>query len=392
MLFDEISTDEEIATLSDYIGIQSKVTKPSYYWDAYGKANNNTDDIEGTRHALWNKANMTDAGQALTCENLSYDEMSGYGGYSFKSFDTVSRWNVYDATSVIGVEIVSRNGYSVTLKKKAEDIYAWQFNYGSSVKDLTEDLKFKFKCDKTIKIVWQLKYQVTDGEAYQTETLVSQEVEANTEADINLIHKTAEQLTELGAIKHYYLIYFNNAKLAIDEEYTITMLPIYPNGLCIDGVTDYLSNANIPTFTDFTLLIKAERLTDFLGTGGCVVKKGTRNDVTGGGFDFVYCLDSSTSESNRNSYWSFGEKCLNPTAMPLIGYMTKTNVNGVAITPGTNPSIQGITLGSWAGYTAMVFYKMMLYPKTITNLEIMFLKNLFERDEIIDLTNPIFIQ
>lgn len=40
----------------------------------------------------------------------------------------------------------------------------------------------------------------------------------------------------------------------------------------------------------------------------------------------------------------------------------------------------------------MVFYKLILYPKTIPLLQINFLKNLMERDEIIDLNNKIFIQ
>lgn len=392
MLFDDISTDEEILNLNKYIGIEPKVTVPPYYWDAYGKANNNTDDIEGTRHALWNKADMTNAGQALICENLSYDEMSGYGGYSFKSFDTVSRWNVYDATSVIGVEIVNRNGYSVTLRKKAEDFNAWQFNYGTSVKDLTEDLKFKFKCDKTIKIVWQLKYQVTDGEAYQTETLVSQEVEANTEADISLIHKTAEQLAELGAIKHYYLIFFNNAKLAIDEEYTITMLPLYPNGLCIDGVTDYLSNANVPALTDFTVIAKREWFNKSKYLYECFAHKGIIDTPIG---ETAFMLEYEIGNDTYYRSSSYGgylnvERSNRPEK---IVYQTPTSYNGTSITRGSGADTTGLIIGAVTNnYWKGVFYKLMLYPKTLTNLEIMFLKNLFERDEIIDLTNPIFIQ
>lgn len=393
MLFDDISSDEEILTLNKYIGIEPKVTVPPYYWDAYGKANNNTDDIEGTRHALWNKANMADAGQALTCENFAYDEMSGYGGYSFKSFDTVSRWNVYDNTAVNGVEIVSRNGYSITLRKKASDIYAWQFNYGASIQNLSEDLDFKIKCDKTIKIVWQLKYQVTDGEAYQTETLVSQEVEANTEADISLIHKTAEQLAELGAIKYYYLIYFNNAKLAIDEEYTITMLPLYPNGLCLDGVTDYLSNANIPAFTDYTYVLKRELLDLDKFGGNASMHKGSFVPAGGRAFIADYYINSGVGTDGAYGF-SFGSSIKSPTLLTdKTVYGTKTSVNGVSITPGSATDDASLTLGKWdTNYKQMVFYKLMLYPKTLTNLEIMFLKNMFEKDEIIDLTNPIFIQ
>lgn len=45
-----------------------------------------------------------------------------------------------------------------------------------------------------------------------------------------------------------------------------------------------------------------------------------------------------------------------------------------------------------AGFANMVFYKLILYPKTIPLLQINFLKNLMEKDEIIDLTNPIFIK
>lgn len=383
MLFDEISTDEEIAMLNEYIGIEPKVTIPPYYWDAYGKANNDVDDIEGNHTRLNNKVdNSTD--YQLVPYNFAWDEMSGYGGYSFKSFDTVSRWNVYDNTAVNGVEIVSRNGYSVTLKKKASDMYTWQFNYGASVNGLTEDLKFKFKCDKTIKIVWQLKYQVTDGEAYQTETLVSQEVEANTEADINLIHKTTEQLAELGAIKHYYLIYFNNAKLAIDEEYTITMLPLYPNGLCLDGVDDYLLNRNIPVFTDFTVISKRIWLEENTSNKPFIIKGDTLYpDGIKNAFLFEYGKLSTYCFGQNNKY----DESVVPS---LISYATKQSYNGVvSLVKGSATDTIGLDI---AHNTRMVFYKLMLYPKTLTNLEIMFLKNMFEKDEIIDLTNPIFIK
>lgn len=55
--------------------------------------------------------------------------------------------------------------------------------------------------------------------------------------------------------------------------------------------------------------------------------------------------------------------------------------------------IDGITVAKFSnGYTSMVFYKLILYPKTISLLEINFLKNLMEKDEIIDLNNPIFIK
>lgn len=193
----------------------------------------------------------------------------------------------------------------------------------------------------------------------------------------------------------YYLLWFDLSTLAVDEEVTIEMLPLYPNGLLYDGVTDYSENVNIHTFNDFTLLVKASLLNGFIGSGGSIAKKGNNNKVIGGGYDFIYALDSSTIEDNRNSYWSFGAAlrvsngAINP---PLIGYMTKNNVNGVPMSSGANPSIEGITFSKWEGYIKMVLYKAMLYPKTIPLLQINFLKNLMEKDEIIDLNNKIFIQ
>lgn len=50
--------------------------------------------------------------------------------------------------------------------------------------------------------------------------------------------------------------------------------------------------------------------------------------------------------------------------------------------------IGGVTNNYWNG----VFYKLMLYSKTLPLLQINYLKNLMEKDEIIDLNNKIFIQ
>lgn len=181
-----------------------------------------------------------------------------------------------------------------------------------------------------------------------------------------------------------------------DVNVTIEVLPEYENGLVYDGVEDYSENVNIPIVDDFTFLVKASLLKGFTGSGGLIARKGDVKHVTSGGYAFVYCLDSSSNEANRNSYYSFGKALLPSTGAidpPLIGYMTKTSVNGVATTFGTNPDIKGINFGDWnGGRMSMVVYKSILYPKTIPLLQINFLKNLMEKDEIIDLTNPIFIK
>lgn len=77
-----------------------------------------------------------------------------------------------------------------------------------------------------------------------------------------------------------------------------------------------------------------------------------------------------------------------------ISFITPTNYNRNVITRGSEQDTNGICIAGDgnAGFANMVFYKLILYPKTIPLLQINFLKNLMERDEIIDLNNPIFIK
>lgn len=388
MLFDNISTEDKIKELNEYVGIEAKVELPPYYWDAYGKTNLDAD-----------KTTIQQRGVAvgdydLTNYNHAYEGMSGYGGYKFAKFDNELDWYLTPDNGYI--DVVSRNGYSITLKNLSTSDYGWYFQNSTVKEFITKDIPFKVKANKSIRVYWDMHSYKSNGEnfGYVVNNIT---LNPNEDTSINLRHLTEEELTELDANKDrmYYLLWFDLSTLAVDEEVTIEMLPLYPNGLLYDGVTDYSENVNIPTFNDFTLLVKASLLNGFIGSGGSIAKKGNNNKVIGGGYDFIYALDSSTIEDNRNSYWSFGAAlrvsngAINP---PLIGYMTKNNVNGVPMSSGANPSIEGITFSKWEGYIKMVLYKAMLYPKTIPLLQINFLKNLMEKDEIIDLNNPIFIQ
>lgn len=389
MLFDNISTDDKIKELNEYVGIEAKVELPPYYWDTYGKTNLDAD-----------KATIQQRGVAigdydLTNYNHAYDKMSGYGGYKFAKFDNELDWYLTPDNGYI--DVVSRNGYSITLKNLSTSNYGWYFQNSTVKEFITKDIPFKVKANKSIRVYWDMHSYKSNGEnfGYVVNNIT---LNPNEDTSINLRHLTEEELTELDANKDrmYYLLWFDLSTLAVDEEVTIEMLPLYPNGLVYNGVDDYSENVNIPIVDDFTFLVKASLLKGFTGSGGLIARKGDVKHVTSGGYAFVYCLDSSSSEANRNSYYSFG-KALNPSTgaidPPLIGYMTKTSVNGVAMTFGTNPDIKGINFGDWnGGRMSMVVYKSMLYTKTIPLLQINFLKNLMEKDEIIDLNNPIFIK
>lgn len=390
VLFPEISTPTMITSHSKYVCIKAKIDIPNWYYDVHGKTNFNTYKTQITEQIGFQK-NGTSGDYIANNYNFEYDEMSGYEGYSFKSFNTESRWNVYPGSGEnAAIEVIARNGYSITLKKKLDNIYSWQFNYGSAVTNLSEDLKLNIKCDKVIRVIWQLKYRTVKGEAYKTETISSNDLTPNVEAKLILAHKTPEQLEEMGVIQHYYLIFFGNESVAIDEEYTITMLPLYPNSLIYDGVSDYTDVNNIPVLTDFTLLIKALKLTGYIGSGGCIIRKGRFSENES--IAFMYGLDSASTEANRNTFWSFGERYQATGDTPLIGYMTKTNCNGNAIAAGSKPDNLGLMISKWSGWSKIVFYKTIIYDKTVEQFWIDFLRNMMAREEIIDITYPIFVQ
>lgn len=159
------------------------------------------------------------------------------------------------------------------------------------------------------------------------------------------------------------------------------------NGIALDGVDDSLVNTDIPVFTDFTVIAKRIFLGNqpnnvvFLFKGDKVYSQGIGNALL-----MEYRYDNGTYAnyifSNANSI------TLNEDD---ISYVTPTDYNGQQMNYIVNTDNKGLVIGrSNAVYWKGVFYKLMLYPKTIDILSINMLKNLFERDEIIDLNNPIF--
>lgn len=334
--------------------------------------------VEGGRN-LW-----------LNNYGFAYDKMSGYGGYNFAPFTNTSEWKMNQSLTPT-LEVVNRNATDITIKRISDQVAFWSFA-NPSIKTLSEDLVFNVKTDKAINIIWQYKYRTAESpNADINNTLLNVEITPNVENKFTLVHKTPEEIAALGVIEgtDFYMLYFSMNKLAVNEEVTIKMLPLYPNGLVYDGVDDYSENINIPTLSDFTLIVKALPINESEKDGGAIIRKGASNKVTGGGYAFIYALDSSISGEDKSSYWSFGKSLLT-SSPPLIGYMTKTNVNGVTTTSGANPDERGICVAKWTNYKSMVFYKSMLYPRTTDMLTINMIKNMMAEDGIIDIQGKLF--
>lgn len=379
MLFDNISTDDKIKELNEYVGIEAKVELPPYYWDTYGKTN-----LDEDKDTIQQRG-VAEGDYDITNYNHAYDKMSGYGGYEFAKFDNVLDW--YLTPNNNHIDVVSRNGYEITLKNLSTSVYGWYFQNSRVIGFITRDIPFKVKANKSIRVYWDMhSYKISSGEAFGHVVSITT-LNPNEDTSISLRHLTEEELVELDTNKDrmYYLLWFDLSTLAVDEEVTIEMLPLYPNALLYDGVTDYSENANILAFTDFTYILKRQILKGIANSA--VMYKGNITVNQGGAFICNYCEPSDT---NLFTDFSFGGLLRsNDIDKPII-YGTKTSVNGDSITPGENIDTVGINVGKWVNYLPMVFYKLILYPKTIPLLQINFLKNLMERDEIIDLDNPIF--
>lgn len=379
MLFDNISTDDKIKQLNEYVGIEAKVELPPYYWDAYGKTNLDAD-----------KATIQQRGVAvgdydLTNTNFAYDKMSGFGGYEFEKFTDATKW--IETKREDGIEVIEKNDYSFTAKKVGTGQYFWDFK-NNSIKTLDRDLTVKAISNNNVYIRWEFKYRTAEKPDIDSAIiLLRQAMTPNVPITVTLPYKTQEEQTELGVVEGsaYYLFYFDPSDIPVGDEYTVEMLPLYTNGLVYDGITDYSKNANIPALDDFTAIIKRE----WLKKQGCPLIKGSKVYEGGNGNALLLEWDKA-----YNFVFYKRTDIMEGELPDNISFITPTNYNGNVITRGSEQDTNGICIAGDgnAGFANMVFYKLILYPKTIPLLQINFLKNLMERDEIIDLNNKIFIQ
>ena len=385
MLFDKISTDDKIKELNEYVGIEAKVELPPYYWDAYGKTNFDEDK------STIQQRGIAEGDYDLTNYNHAYDKMSGYGGYEFGKF-TSSEWTNPQREN--GIEVIEKNAYSFTAKRVGTGETFWDFK-NNYIKTLNKELTIKAVSNKNTYIRWEFKYRTAEKpDLDSTIILLRQAMTPDVPITVTLPYKTEEEQIELGVTQGsaYYLFYFDPSGIPVGEEYTVEMLPLYPNGLVYDGVTDYSINNNIPAFTDFTAIAKRVWMNKDQPANECFIHKGVINTpISESAFMLEYEItnDAYYRSSSFGGYVNV-DRANRPE---IITYQTTESYNGISIIKGSSIDTQGLVVGAVTNnYWKGVLYKLILYPKTIPLLQINFLKNLMERDEIIDLNNPIFIQ
>lgn len=385
MSFDDISSEEEIKELNDIVGIEGGyVESPDYYWDAYGKSNTQADDIDdGIRNINNSKMSIFDKSitgltaieqtnadgkvgrvydRALVANNFAYNEESGYGGWL----------GIKDLTNAFNEEkVINKWKRGGTLVKGIDADNLIGCGYGSAIyyDDVNHSFKFKIKITGLTNndTLFVVQYYITE--------IVGQQ----------LFNGINEVTIDISNSPNPNYPYFTFKYPPLTNNVDFEFLYEYQNGIVSDGVEDHLINTVIPAFTDFTVIAKRVLFEPIKNSAFCC--KG-QDYYTDGAFMLEY--------TNLDNYQisSFGALRSGVEVPELVTYMTSTNYNGNIINKGTREDKLGLYIGRYneINFWKGVFYKMMLYSKTIDQLSINMLKNLFEKDELIDVNNPIFKQ
>lgn len=377
--FPEISTDDKIKELNEYVGIEAKVELPPYYWDAYGKTNLDAD-----------KATIQQRGVAvgdydLTNHNHAYEGMSGYNGYPVvfganKTWDQMPTgtftWNIEDNKLHITKALIAGNGLLFSYVK-----------LNGSLLNVKEIPSFKIKVSG-LEGKSKLWYRYLKTEDAISETIAVLK---------NGIHELPKSYTPSDSLHDGVWVGFTVSPISegvkeFDCDITIEVLPEYENGLVYDGVDDYSKNENIPVLTDYTIIAKRLWINKDNPLNEQFIHKGAINTpISESAFMLEYEIANDTyyRSSSYGGYINI-ERSNRPER---IVYQTSNSYNGTSITKGSGTDTTGIVIGGVTNnYWNGVFYKLMLYSKTLPLLQINYLKNLMEKDEIIDLNNKIFIQ
>lgn len=265
MLFDEISTDDKIQELNEYVGIEAKVELPPYYWDAYGKTNLDAD-----------KATIQQRGVAvgdydLINNNFAYEGMSGYNGYpvvfgASKTWANESNGYVSSITSnTIHITNVLNAGLAL--------LYSY-VKYNGNLQNIKEIPPFKIEIkglEGRSKFIY--KYLATSDATKETNLYLG-----------NGTHELPKSFLPTEALVNDAVVGFSISPIEEGvtnflSDITIEVLPEYENGLAYDGITDYSKNANIPVLTDYTYIYKRTIIN--IPTNAATLLKGA--DKTNGG-------------------------------------------------------------------------------------------------------------
>lgn len=354
MSFPEISPEEEIKDLNDIVGIAGGyVEKPEYYWDCFGKTNDDPD-----RDAITEQVSK-DVANALSVKNADFKLDSGFGKYEVDFLDT-SIWNSSNST-ITSSKIDCKNAIS--------HIMLLYYNVGD--KEYPDIPSFK-----VIKTGADIDYSYIDETGFPKSVRIVDGVNV-LPASHNTLYSGSGRFCGFG-------------NPGIGNSVTITQIPEYQNGFVFNGKTAYLENLNILAITDFTAIAKRVWANKDNPMNECFIHKGVVSTPMS---ESAFMLEYEITNDTYYRSASFGgyinvERVNRPEN---ITYQTTESYNGIPIIKGSGIDTKGLVIGAVTNnYWKGIFYKLMLYSKTIDMLSINALKNLFALDILIDINHPIF--
>ena len=390
ILLPEVPNAADRAILNKWCGIPTGyLPKPEYYWDVTGKSNSDT----ATRNTIKNlgtakpvASTSDEDAYSLENKNVAYEGMSGYNGYPvvFGANKTWETYATYNFTSTINdnklhiTKVLNSNGLIFSYVKRNDELL-------------------------NIKEIPSFKIKVTglEGESKLLYFYLSEENAANITILTleNGVHKIPKSLIPTNALPNSTWIGFKITSIqegvsSFDCDITLEILPEYPNGLCLDGITNYIECANIPAFTDYTYILMRQILSNNI-PNSVTMHKGIVKELAGA-FTADYVINNEGGVINEFAFHSFGavNVILRSQVANKIIWANTTSVNGIAVKRGSNTDDESITIAKFGThYRKMVFYKLMLWSKSINNTyHINMLRNLINNSGIIDLNDSIFDQ
>ena len=390
ILLPEVPNAADRAILNKWCGIPTGyLPKPEYYWDVTGKSNSDT----ATRNTIKNlgtakpvASTSDEDAYSLENKNVAYEGMSGYNGYPVV-FGAGKTWETYATYNFTGT--INNNKLHITHIEHASNGFLFSYvKRERQILNKKEIPSFKIKIsglegDSKLLYLYLKTKNATGGSSLSVG---------------NGVHELPKSFIPTESLKSNIWVGFTISSAqegvsSFDCDITLEILPDY-YGLCLDGITNYIECANIPAFTDYTYILMRQILSNNI-PNSVTMHKGIVKAYAGA-FTADYVINNEEAYINKFAFHSFGATNIiyrNKVANKII-WANTTSVNGIAISRGSNTDDESITIAKFENnYRRMVFYKLMLWSKSINNTyHINMLRNLINNGGIIDLNDSIFDQ
>lgn len=313
--------------------IKDRVVKSLVCWYDIGKQG-------ATNESMSLNPILTDLsgnGHHAKCYNFAWAGMSGIGGYNFKDLD------LWIKNTNVELNVVTSNKVTI-LNGNADSKLGIRTEFSQNT-----FIKIKVEGSSTDNPLAVYKFGDVDG---------GKRIQTITEDNVYTIG------VEFVPNAPYQQIAFACNNITIEQ------LPLYPNALVSDGVDDYAMVNGLP------LIPKDKGFTCIFKIDNNVIEKGFMIDMSNpSSYLTTFAVQILDAKVGPNSYGK--NSVLDISYFQDVNVFTKNNFNGADIAVGDYEPAQFLFLFKYHNngqYKKNVFYKMLLFDRTLTAEEIEWVK------------------